>query len=127
MFQNGLTRFFLVIVVCVCAFANLPLALLAGICKCRCGSFRYALYTTCWGPGLQHAALRAHLGIPACVCVCVASPIFYYTCNHAGLTCSILIWFKFFSRPTLPSLGPLPLIFWQWLRFVHSECSVHFF
>ena len=74
-FQNGLTRFFLVIVVCVCAFANLPLALLAGICKCWCGSPRYSRSAAYWGPGLQYAALRAHLGcLCLCLCLCVVYP-----------------------------------------------------
>jgi hypothetical protein len=77
--QSGLTCFFLYIVVCVFVHLQISLwLLLAGICECLCGSFGIAHTAVCWCPGLQHAALRAHLGVPLFVCVCVCILFMYH-------------------------------------------------
>ena len=89
--------------VCLCVLLQISLwLLLAGIWECQCGSLRCTCYATWWGPGLQHAALRAHFVVhTACVSVCVRVCVCYIVLYlqacwpHLFL---ILIWFKFFFR-----------------------------
>ena len=90
--QSGLLCFFLFIVVCVWAFANLPLASVAGICKCRCGSVLYAHTAVAWGHGPQYAALRAYMLAPVCVCTYISDsgirmPTLIIAIVYLKLTC----------------------------------------